>query len=126
VVAPAEAERHWRAMRELAWVPDGCGLLKVPLYPGRIAELDAALAEVASTAAATPRAVYMAGGQQALVAWPRELELDDFDRRLVQLGLSGLVVRGRSGHRRLGRKAAEAAIERARRALDPHGRFRDP
>jgi hypothetical protein len=113
-------------MRELAWVPAGHALVKVPLQPGRIADVEAALAGAASAGTDAPRAVYTAGGQQALVAWPRELALDALDRRLEQLGLSGLVVRGRCDRRRLGRKPAETAIERARRALDPNGRFRDP
>jgi glycolate oxidase FAD binding subunit len=126
VVTAAHAEAHWRAMRELTWVPAGRALVKVPLQPGRIAEVDATLAAAASAGTEAPRAVYTAGGQQALVAWPSELALGDLDRRLEQLGLSGLVVRGRCERRRLGRKTAEAAIERARRALDPNGRFREP
>jgi len=117
VLAASAAQEHWRARRELAWVPAGSSLIKVPLQPGRIVELDAAVAAPA---------IYTAGGQQALVAWPAERSIDDLDRRLVELGLSGLVVRGPRDRRRLGLRRAEAAVERARRALDPHQRFLDP
>ena len=120
VVAVDEAESHWRAMRELAWAPTGWALVKVPLQPGRIAAVEAALA------GAKPVTRYTAAGQQALVAWPPGRALAELNASLEDLGLSGLVVRGRCDRRRLGRRAAEAAIERARRALDPHGRFRDP
>jgi len=117
VLAASAAQEHWRARRELAWVAAGSSLIKVPLQPGRIVELDAAVAAPA---------IYTAGGQQALVAWPAERSIDDLDRRLVELGLSGLVVRGPRDRRRLGLRRAEAAVERARRALDPHQRFLDP
>jgi glycolate oxidase FAD binding subunit len=126
VLAPAEADAHWRAMRELAWVDPGRVLVKIPLQPGRIVEVETALAAAGNATGDAPRAIYTAGGQQALVSWPREIALDELDRRLEALQLSGLVVRGRCERRRLGRRPAEAAIERARRALDPHGRFRDP
>ncbi len=126
VLEAADAEAHWREMRELAWVPAGCSLVKVPLQPGRIAAVEDALASLGATSTAAPRAVYTAAGQQALIAWPRELALDHLDRALQSLGLSGLVVRGRCDRRRLGIRPGEAAIERARRALDPQGRFREP
>lgn len=135
-----EALTHWRTMRELAWVPGGCGVIKVPLQPGRIAAFEAMLRglEVAAASAGAPSragsarpagrpfAVYTAGGQQALVAWPDDLPVGGLDRALQELSLSGLVVRGRSERRRLGRRPAEAAIERVRLALDPNGRFREP
>jgi glycolate oxidase FAD binding subunit len=125
VVSPVDADAHWRAMRELAWVPPGCAVVKVPLQPGKITALEAALAAATSPDGA-PRAVYTAGGQQALVAWPLDLPISDLERRLEGLGLSGLVFRGRSERRRLGRRASDAAIDRVRHALDPDGRFRDP
>jgi glycolate oxidase FAD binding subunit len=126
VLEAADAVAHWREMRELTWVPAGFSLVKAPLQPGRIAAVEDALAGLARSSAATPRAVYTAAGQQALIAWPRELALDDLDRALQSLGLQGLVVRGRCDRRRLGIRPGEAAIERARRALDPQGRFREP
>jgi glycolate oxidase FAD binding subunit len=119
-----EAAAHWRGRRELGWVPPGSILVKVPLQPGRIAELDRALADALGGAA--PPAVYGAGGQQALVAWPARRSVDELDSLLERSGLSGLVVRGSAPRRRLGRKPSEVALERVRRALDPERRFRDP
>jgi hypothetical protein len=117
-------------MRELTWVPAGCSLVKVPLVLKRIAALDAAIGRGPSAprdlAASSPRVVYAAGGQQALVAWPAERSLDELDRTLEGLALSGLVVRGLSGRRRLGSRPSEAAIERVRLALDPRCLFREP
>jgi hypothetical protein len=75
----------------------------------------------------SPRVVYAAGGQQALLAWPGDRPLDELDRTLEGLALSGLVIRGRSAERRrLGSRPGEAAIDRARLALDPRCLFREP
>jgi glycolate oxidase FAD binding subunit len=122
--APEVADDHWRSRRELTWVPEGWSLVKVPLQPGAIAALDGALDR--DHQGPRPRAVYAAGGQQAWVAWPSGRAVEELDRTLDGLGLSGLVLRGEAGRRRLGRKPAEAAIDRARLALDPRGRFRAP
>ncbi len=109
----AEAEL-WHAMRELAWVPDGWGLVKVPLSPARIAALAATL---------PPDAVsrYSAGGNVAWLALPDPAEIAP---ALSALELSGLIVLGDPGLTpRLGGHPGAPVERRIKAALDPLNKF---
>jgi glycolate oxidase FAD binding subunit len=111
-----EAE-HWRAERDWAWRPSGSGLVKVPITPRRIANLDAALAPLDA-----PRR-YGVAGAVAMIAWPADGDWAQLDALLAAQRLAGLVIFGRPPRTRLGQWTGEALEQRVAHAIDPLGRF---
>ncbi|MCC6192311.1 MAG: FAD-binding protein [Anaerolineales bacterium] len=111
---PGEAEA-WRALCELAWVPDGWGLVKTPLAPGRLLALNREL---------PPEALrrYCAGGNLAWIALPDPRALDS---TLTALSLAGLIVLGAPGRPRMGVHPGVPFEQRIKAALDPHRKFPD-
>ncbi|MGH7446941.1 MAG: FAD-binding protein [Longimicrobiales bacterium] len=117
MIGDVEAD-HWRAQRAFAWVDAGHRLIKVPLTPRRLVELERAIEHHA-----IPRR-YGVAGNVAWLAWP-------VDRPLAQLdlvGLSGLVVRGPpldGASPWLGARpqAGEPFARRVKDALDPQQRL---
>jgi len=115
VVQGADEAQLWRDVRELAWVPDGWSLVKVPLTPGRIPRLEAELAGKPVLRR------YVSGGQMAWLALEdASLSLDGL---LSAQGLSGLVLLGPPGRPRLGAMDGKPFYRRIKTALDPLGRF---
>jgi len=113
-ITGADEADLWRAMRELAWVPPGGGLVKVPLTPGRMAALAAALPP--DTAAR-----YSAGGN---VAWLALSDPAALAPTLTALDLAGLIVLGDAGPTpRLGVHPGAPFEQRLKTALDPLGKF---
>ncbi|NLF70663.1 MAG: FAD-binding oxidoreductase [Candidatus Anammoximicrobium sp.] len=106
-----ESER-WERINNLSWVPHGVPLLKVPLAPRQVVELDARIPCLARR--------YTAGGS---VAW---LALDDLKPArtvLTDMGLVGLRVLGRGGNPFVGVRRGMLLARRVKRALDPAGKF---
>lgn len=115
IVQGAEEAALWRDAREFAWVPPGWALVKVPLTPRRIVELESALAGKA------PLRRYSGGGNVAWVALPESPVM--LHAPLMALGLSGLTVFGPPGQARLGVRLGESFERRVKTVLDPHHRF---
>ncbi len=111
----ADDAEAWRAARELAWVPPGWTLVKVPLTPQRIPALEQALASL------TNQRRYSGGGNVAWLASPEPPE--SLAGILAAQGLSGLVVLGPPGRPLIGAPQAEGFARRVQSALDPLGRF---
>lgn len=105
----------WREAAELAWVPQGWSLVKVPLTPKRVLALDQEL--MANEA----QRVYSVGTNQAWVAWPGELVV--LDAILAKQELSGLVILGAAVKPRLGLRNGDSFARRIKQALDPHRKF---
>jgi glycolate oxidase FAD binding subunit len=105
----------WDEARELEWAPQDQALVRVPLTPRRVPELEACLEEKEC------RRRYSAGGNVAWVAWPGEL--GDLDAILARIGLSGLTLFGPAGFPVLGRPLENEFARRVKAALDPSGRF---
>jgi glycolate oxidase FAD binding subunit len=112
VTEAAEAD-FWRDARELAWVPAGWSLVKVPVTPKKIAALDQSLPSQAARR-------YSVAGQ---VAWIATADRAALDATLTAAGLSGLVLVGPAGKARLGVQPGAAFERRVKQALDPGGRF---
>ncbi len=110
----SEAE-HWRAISELAWVPPGWSLFKIPVTAKRIPALDSALA------ALTAVRRYSAGGNVAWVATPALVEA--VHAVLTAQGLAGLVVVGPAGRPLIGAPTGAGFGKRVRGAMDAGGKW---
>ena len=102
----------WREAREFTWAEPNEQIIKVPVTPAKIATLDARLGDMECR--------YSVGGNVAWVAAPNGHALDGM---LRDLGLSGLVLLNADGEQRIGLRERNIFIERAKRALDPLGKF---
>lgn len=103
---------YWREVNQLAWVPPAASLLKVPLPLRSVPSFDARFASAARR--------YTAGGS---VAWLAVEDLSAARAVLTELGLTGLQVWGAGGDPFVGPRRGLALAQRAKRALDPAGRF---
>jgi len=104
----------WQAANALAWAGGAPVLVKVPIAPKRVLELDTAVTPY------TSHRRYTAGGN---VAWLAAPDAAPLDAALTQLGLAGLLLRGTPGHPYLGQRQGMTLAERVKRALDPHNKF---
>jgi glycolate oxidase FAD binding subunit len=107
----------WTAAREFTWVPAGTSLVKVPVTPARIGDLERALAG----GCAARR--YAGGGQVVWLAWTEPL--DRLDARLREAGMAGLVVRAEGPVEAplLGATGGGDFGSRVKQAIDPDNRF---
>jgi glycolate oxidase FAD binding subunit len=105
----------WREAREFSWLPEGFSLVKVPITPSRVIQLDRFLRDHGVIRR------YSVGANLAWIAWPGELA--PLDQELSQLQLSGLVIIGPPGHAHLGIRKGEGFTKRVKQALDPIGRW---
>jgi glycolate oxidase FAD binding subunit len=110
----AEAE-IWRRINEMTWLPEDWSLVRIPVTPKRICDLEVSLKEINSLRH------YSAGGQIAWVGTPDKL--DSLDEILSAGDLSAQVLFGPPGKARLGKRNAESFEKRIKAALDPTGRF---
>jgi glycolate oxidase FAD binding subunit len=118
-LAGADEAGVWEEAREFQWVPAGWALLKVPLNPGKIAQVEEALAGRGALRR------YSAGGQ---VLWLASLEsAPALDALLREQGLSALMLWGAGPQAphpaRLGVRTGESFARRVKQALDPDDRF---
>lgn len=107
----------WQAANDLAWADNAPLLVKVPVAPKQVAELDTAV-----TPHTTHRR-YTAGGN---VAWLAAADATPLDLTLRKLRLAGLALRGTQARPYLGQSPPPTLIHRAAQALDPQGKFYRP
>jgi glycolate oxidase FAD binding subunit len=105
----------WRSRREFSWLKPGETLVKVPLTPRRVLNLDEQLA------AQGAQRRYSSGANLAWVAWPGPTE--PFHHLLETHGLSGLAILGRADQPLLGVRVGDAFAQRVKKALDPYSKF---
>lgn len=114
-------EALWQQAREFVWVPQGWGVIKVPLTPGRIFVLEERLD------GREAKRRYSVGGNVGWLAWTPEDDSVSFfntpDSILTSLDLPGQVFLGPAGSLFLGLRSGEALLRRVKQALDPQGRF---
>ncbi len=115
VLMSTEEASLWREAREFAWVPTDWALIKIPLTPKRIVELESQLA------GSTWVRRYSSGGNVAWIALPESPAA--LHAPLAALGLSGLVVFGPPGQARLGVRGGESVERRVKSVFDPHNRL---
>lgn len=112
-----EENSRWQQVRELAWVPAGWLLLKIPLTPHHIPPLAARLRERQA------HCRYSVGGNLAWLAWSPEEGIDSLNDLLGALNLAGLVLFGPPGRPYLGTYTGGLLAGRVKQVLDPAGRF---
>lgn len=112
-----EEAAFWRDLTELAWVfPGGC-LVKAPLSPARIPDLEAQLR------ASEVKRRYSSGGNVAWLSWPDTGGRARAEAILGALGLAGMQLAGSPGEALLGAQPGQSFWRRVKQALDPGGRF---
>lgn len=117
----SEEASLWDAVREFAWVTADSSLVKVPVTPARIPQIEAVLEQTSAVRR------YSAGGQVAWLSWPHALDV--LDTELKRLGLSGLAVIGPSPTLTLppgligASRSEHAFASRVKAALDPAHRY---
>ncbi|MCL5994952.1 MAG: FAD-binding protein [Chloroflexi bacterium] len=115
VLDGADESPMWNDAREFGWVSPGWSLVKVPITPRRITELEAALASIQAMGR------YSGGGNVAWIATSAPVQA--FDRLLSSLELPGLVILGPPGLARIGARTGQAFERRVKAVFDPAGRL---
>jgi len=108
-------EKVWRDWRELTWVPDGWWLVKIPITPAYIPQIESELAGQPILRR------YSYGGQAAWLAM--EAPPDQIQTLLDRHQLAGLVVLGDISQPWIGTRSKDTFLKRVKSALDPIGRF---
>jgi hypothetical protein len=118
---PAHQEASfWEDVREFTWVPESCGLVKIPLVPSQIAEFESVFQDVQQE---VPRR-YSVAGNVAWVAWPEDLPASKLERGLATMGRTGVALRGRWASQFLGKPlGGDVFAKRLLRVFDPDGKF---
>ena len=106
----------WEQLKEFLWLPHDCSLIKVPITPDLIPQLDTCLAD------SQLHRRYSVGGNIAWIGWSGTIE--DIDTLLSELGLGGLLLIGESGTPWLGTSSVITGFaDKVKKALDTEGRF---
>jgi glycolate oxidase FAD binding subunit len=104
----------WRETREFLWVKPNAALIKIPLTTSKIPNLEAKILEHGRTR-------YISSGNLCWLEWTDTLE--NLDLILLELGLSGLVLRGNMARALLGKQVGGVLLERVLNTFDPEGKF---
>ena len=116
-LTPESAEVLWTSLREFGWAYAEGPLIKVPITTAMLPAFTRALDSYQGA-----RIHVSSGGNVAFVSLPDEKDASAFNDQLLQLGLSGLTLRGR-GPLWCGTKGKTAIAQAVKNALDPNNRF---
>lgn len=111
IIEAEEEAQMWRYFTEFNWVPSSNVLIKIPLTPKHVLELEKSLSDP------FVKRHYSVGCNVAWVSWQRPI--DELDGRLSKIGLSGLVITGLVANPRLGVKRHNSLSMKVKEALDP-------
>jgi glycolate oxidase FAD binding subunit len=115
IIEGEEESNRWREVTEFNWVPSGDVLVKIPVTPKHIVELDKYLS------GSPTKRYYGIGGNVAWVSWSKPL--DDLDNQLSEFGLSGLVILGEVTNPRIGVRRHNPFSKKVKEALDPQNKW---
>jgi glycolate oxidase FAD binding subunit len=104
----------WQRVREFDWVNPNSSLVKIPMTPKNIVALETKLE-------GRGRTRHISSGNLCWLGWSDSLE--KLDSMLLELGLSGLVLRGNSTRALIGKQTGGALLERVKNAFDPERKF---
>jgi len=118
VVEPwQDADPVWRPLSDGSWLDSDDRLVRVPLPPVKLVELERSLAET------LVHRRYSVAGNLAWIRWPGARPLGQLDELLRYHGLGGSVLIGQCSRYRLGVRGNATILDRIKRALDPVGKF---
>jgi len=109
----AEESKYWEKIKEFLWVPEGADLIKVPIIPKLVPELDGFLQKNGMTRH------YSAGANVAWIAWSGSQVA--LDRKLKEFLLIGLKILGSADQVHLGAWEQSVFYKKIKAALDPSG-----
>lgn len=112
-----DADQVWRPLADGSWLEPEDRLVRVPLPPSKVIELERSLAETM-----VPRR-YSVAGNLVWLRWPGTRPLGQLDELLRYHGLGGSVVLGQCSRYRLGVRGDATILSRIKRALDPDNKF---
>lgn len=112
------SDQVWRAIREFEWVPEKHAIAKVPVSPKQIEPLIKSITYIG-----IKHFHLSAGGAQAWLAIPEDINWDDLNRKLSELPLSGLVFKGRAPSLWIGQRPDRAIDTAIAKVFDPDSRF---
>ena len=110
-----EEAKFWQQLRDFEWAK-GDILIKIPVTPRALSELDFAFGRIDA------RRHYSAAGNVAHAALSAR-QFTAISRGIEELGLQGLVLRGKVDELRPGRHPSTAAEQIVKQAMDPDGTF---
>ena len=103
----------WEEIKDFGWVPNDTILVKVPIIPKHLQQLDEILSE------SSIRRRYSAGANVAWIAWSGSTNF--LDQNLRKLNLSGLSLIGNSEQARFGKWERNSFYAKIKSALNPTG-----
>lgn len=104
----------WQSANDFAWCDDTDMLVKVPIAPRQMSELDKRLIAI------NAKRRYTVAGN---IAWISTEWLSDVETILSDCRLTGLVLRGEIDHPIIGTRYGVALAQRVKKVLDPHKLF---
>ena len=119
VLRGADDQRVWSDAREFRWRSAEHGLIKVPISPGQVPVLEAA---IATLGVAISRR-YSVGGNVCWLAWPQSLSGQKLDELCRSIGRPALVLAGDFDATLRARKTGGAFEQRLRNVFDPSAKL---
>ncbi len=107
----------WNRRRQWDDLESGERLVRVPLAPSQVVELDQSLNELCVARR------YSAAGNVAWIRWPASQPIRTLDETLLHHHLGGTILTGTAARCRLGRRPPAELTDRLQRAMDPDRRF---
>jgi glycolate oxidase FAD binding subunit len=104
----------WREAREFLWIKPNAALIKIPVTASKIPNLEAKISEHGRTR-------YISSGNLAWLEWTDSLE--NLDAILLELQLSGLVLRGNTARALLGKQVGGVLLERVLNTFNLERKF---
>lgn len=112
-------EALWQQQREFSWLPAHYALVKIPLNPEKVEELEEALSQINVQVPCR----YSVGGNVAYLGWPDKADCALLDSLLKHLALPALAITGTWQAPLLGQQKGRAFMQRILQVLDPQGKF---
>lgn len=109
-----EDQSRWQHINHFAWAGDAANIVKIPIAPRQMPELDAQCAAIHA------KRHYSAAANSAWVALE---ETEPLEKILVQMNCTGLHIKGQFGQPIIGKHQGQAIYQRMKQALDPTHSF---